>query len=293
LAGVDNCTASACVSGVRFASTRIGYLFGPGVMYLTRDGGSNWTQLPGGADALEIADGNVLRVTTSKPGCTPPGCVYIVQRSNVASSSWRTVLTTTSTGAVGAGLVRAGAHAFVQVYGHVAVGAQSAHSALYASSNDGKTWTPRGEPCPQISGSAVEYDATSVAPTPAGATVVLCAARAAGPKPFLATSSNGGAHFTAGAPRATLSAPIGGASTKVVFAQGGAGPKQQGELMRSGDGGATYSVVARSGPSGGGVFPGFLGFENSSTGRWVSPTDPRTVWTTTDAGAHWTAHTFS
>jgi photosystem II stability/assembly factor-like uncharacterized protein len=63
-------------------------------------------------------------------------------------------------------------------------------------------------------------------------------------------------------------------------------------LIRTSDGGRHWQVVQTTKIPPSSYSPGFLGFENATTGRWVSPADPSTVWTTTDAGATWTYYTF-
>jgi photosystem II stability/assembly factor-like uncharacterized protein len=291
LQNVDDCTKSACVSGVRFADSHVGYLFGPKVLYLTTDGGAHWRRQSGGAEALEVGDGNVLRLTTTVPGCAP-GCTYVAQMADIGTDTWRTVLKATTASAVSGTLVRAGAKAYVQIYGHTAGGASSAHTALYSSTDGGRTWSARGEPCPQPAGAKVEYDATSIAPAPLGSVVVLCEQRSRNRPAFLATSGNG-ARFVAGPATANLAAPVGAISSSVLLAQGATGTPRAGRLLRSTDGGRTWGVVATAAAGkGDNAGPGFLGFENQSVGRWVSPTEPATVWSTTDGGKHWSRHTF-
>ena len=285
LTGVDDCL-TGCISHVRFATPLVGYLFGPTLLYLTTDGGATWQRQTGGAVSLEIGNGTVLRVDDQ--GCLP-GCGFRVQRAPVGSSAWRTVLTIPPAMDTGAEVARTGHQAFVLVYGHVAGGASSAHSTLFASTDDGATWTNRGEPCPQT-GSG-EIDASALTTAPDGAVAVLCTRRVSFTS-FIAVSSDGGASFRAGKTLTDVQGPIGASSAAVVFVQGAPGGTANGELVRSADGGGTWQVVAghpaKSETSG----PGFLGFETPTTGRWVSRADPATVWTTTDAGAHWTAHTF-
>jgi photosystem II stability/assembly factor-like uncharacterized protein len=291
LAGASGCATSNCVSGVRFANARIGYLYGPRTLYRTTDAGATWARLAGGADALEIAAGNVLRVTTTKPDCRP-SCTYLVESADVGGTAWHSVLKITAGSGDGAALVRAGRTAFVQVYAHVAGGAQSAHTSLYTSTDGGQSWASRGDPCPQIYGTSVEYDASSLAPTPSTSVAVLCRPRAPGHNPFVATSSNAGVTFAAGTAKAGLSAPIAAESARDVFATVAGSPKSAGQLLRSTDGGKTWAVVATAPATStfGGFAYGFLGFENTTTGRWVSPSDPYTIWTTRDAGATWTRH---
>jgi len=85
---------------------------------------------------------------------------------------------------------------------------------------------------------------------------------------------------------------VGAASSSTVFAVGAVGGRES--LVRSVDRGLTWTVVAQSGPVTATAEPrgGFLGFESATTGRWVSLSDPRTVWTTRDGGATWVSYRF-
>jgi hypothetical protein len=289
LTGVDDCSA-ACVSHVRFASPLDGYLFGPRVLYLTTDGGLSWHRQSGGADALEIGDGTTLRVTSSIPGCQPGCSPYFVLRAPVGASGWQRVFTLPSLGSTtGIDLARTGHQVFVQAYGHVAGGASQAHSTLFASSDDGATWTNRGEPCPQTG--TGEIDASAVTTAPDGSVTVLCTMRVSTTS-FTAVSADRGATFAAGKVLTNLEDRVGSASAAVSFLVGNIGGRES--LVRSTDRGRSWQVVAQAGPSPAAYQQGapFLGFETSTTGRWVPTSDPATVWTTTNGGAQWTPNTF-
>jgi photosystem II stability/assembly factor-like uncharacterized protein len=292
LTGVDDCS-SACVSSVRFATPLIGYLFGPNVLYLTTDGGATWQRQSGGAEALEIADGSALLVVDQ--GCIP-GCGYQVRSARIGSGDWRRVLTIPPAQVgfdTGVSLARTGSRAFVQVYGHTAGGAPSAHSTLFASTNDGGTWTNRGEPCPQSGG--VEVDATALATADDGSVTVLCTKRT-GESAFVAVSTDGAATFHPGKSLTGLvTRLVGSASASDLFvltANGAAGGGDT-RLVRSTDGGHNWNYAAPAVQSSGvSASEGFLGFENATTGRWVPSTDASQVWTTTDSGATWTPYRF-
>ena len=286
LIGVDDCPA-ACVSNVRFATPAIGYLFGPQVLYLTTDGGATWQRQSGGAAALEIGDGNVLRVQ----GCFP-GCPLTVQISTIGGTAWRTVLALSSAQVgtdTGVQLSRTGGQVFLQVYGHVTGGASQAHSALYVSADGGQNWADRGEPCPQVSPG--EVDASALSSASDESIIVLCTQRS-GSASFVAVSTDGGHTFKSGKVLDHLQTQVGSASMSTVFVVGAVGGRES--LVRSVDRGLTWTVVAQSGSLTGSSAPrgGFLGFESATTGRWVSLSDPSTVWTTRDAGASWVRYTF-
>ena len=291
LVGVDDCS-TACVSNVRFATPLVGYLFGPQAFYVTTDGGATWQRQPGGAAALEIADNNVLRVPSGDgQGCFP-GCPVSVQVSTIGGAAWRTVLAL-STAQVGfdtgVQLSRTGGHAYLQVYGHVSGGASQAHSALYVSADGGLTWADRGEPCPQVSPG--EVDASALSSASDQSVTVLCTQRS-GSASFVAVSTDGGRTFQPGKLLSGLESQVGSASASTVFVIGNVGGRES--LVRSVDRGVTWTMVAQSGSVPRTFAPrgGFLGFESATIGRWVSVSDPSTVWTTRDSGATWVRHTF-
>ena len=78
---LDNtsCTAAPCVNQIRFANNDVGYAFGPDALFMTTDGGAEWTRQAGGATSLEIENGTVLRVTSE-------GAVQI---ADVGTDAWR------------------------------------------------------------------------------------------------------------------------------------------------------------------------------------------------------------
>ena len=294
LATVRGCSSSRCVSGVRFADADVGYLFGPTTLYLTIDGGAHWSHQPGGAIALEIADGVVLRATTTTAGCTS-GCTYTVQTSAVGSSAWRSVYRVSATGTTtSVELVRSNATAALQVYGFTDGGVRPVRSGLYVSSDDGATWSKRGDPCSASSAPVAAATAADVAVAPGGGSLTVLCQSAVGDQRFVTTSTDAGQTFVPGTANANLSAPIAAASAGVVFADVEATGQPSDQLLRSTDGGRTWAVVATAQESStfGGYLLQFLGLESAKTGRWVSAFDPYAVWSTRDGGATWTRQPF-
>lgn len=298
LANAQGCV-SACVANVRFADNLLGYAFGPDVFYSTVDGGQTWSRQPGGADALEIADGVVLRVTTSPPECLPQ-CAYRLQRSLVGSSGWQDVALPAVGQGTGVQLVRSGPVVALLTLGNPAGSASTETSVLFTSADDGANWTSRGDPCPRGTAAggkpAIENDTRAVTVAADRSVTVLCAARNANQPQFTMTSTDAGARFTA-AP-ATLPGTGGllaAASAKVLLVESG-------ELFRSTDGGRTWRAAVDTPTAGAGpTLARFIGFESSTVGRVLAfgstdqvnlaTTLPR-MWTTSDAGATWDAHTF-
>jgi photosystem II stability/assembly factor-like uncharacterized protein len=264
------------VHHLRFATDQVGYAFSDSTLFVTGDGGRTWTRQPGGADALETLDGNVLRVV-DQGGC-PPGCTYSVQIAAIGASSWQTVsLPGNQGGGAGVQLVRTGSVSAIEVYGNPAGGAP-AQAVLFTSADDGASWTRRGEPCPQQQPSSTnphgEVDSSLLTSAADGSLTVLCTPRDQTSWQFTTTSTDGGAHFRTGYRRALGSAGIaslGAASASVVVVSS--------DLMyRSADGGHRFAKVA--GPV------AWLGFASSTVGHAIAA-DRRTVWTTTDAGNSW------
>lgn len=276
--------AEPCIRNIRFATDRIGYAFGPSALFMTTDGGTSWQRQPGGADALETLDGNVIRVST---GCLP-GCPYRVQTAAIGSPSWHPAGLPGAQAQMNSGvtLARTGRNAFVEIYGHVAGGAQNATSVLYASTDDGATWARNGEPCPQVgSGSAgSEVDSTAMTSAPDGSITVLCRPRGADTAQFTATSTDAGATFHPGGVTALGTLPVGalGAASGSVLLVA------DGNMLRSTDGGRSFGRLNA------GATPGdamWFGFESATVGRAVSE-GGRAVWTTRDAGLTWTSYAF-
>ncbi|MCW2494086.1 hypothetical protein [Jatrophihabitans sp.] len=273
---------SRCVSHMRFASTKIGYVYGPDALLMTLDGGKSWQLESGGAVALETLDGNVIRVEQSA-GC-PPGCTFTVQKAPIGSTRWTTVPAPIAPmNGVGAQLSRNGSDAYLLLTANPAGGAGSATSQLLSSTDDGATWTNRGEPCPQLGG---EVDSTALTTGGGdGSVIVACQPRTGG-KGFAAVSAAGGRHFKAAATRTT---PMG------VTAVGGGSAHDlcvvAGQLYCSDNGGLTFTST--KGSHGGPGQVSFIGFESGTEGRALEIDGSAAngavsnLWTTTDAGGSW------
>lgn len=271
-------------TNIRFATDRIGYAYGRAAFFMTTDGGRSWQREPGGADALETLDGNVIRVVD--PGNCPPGCTYSIETAPVGATGWHSVtLPGRQGGGVSVQLVRTGRLSALAVYGHTSGGAPSAHTVLFTSRDDGASWVRRGEPCPQQPASASdphgEVDGSALSSAADGSISVLCTPRGQGGSQFTVTSSDGGAHFQPGSKRAL------GAATISAFAAASASTLivSSDDTYRSTDSGRHFSRAA--------VSPGMLGwagFASATIGHAIS-IERRTIWTTTDAGRTWQAAT--
>ena len=275
---VDRGCADPCVTNVRFATDKIGYVYSQSALFMTLDGGASWTQQSGGAVALETLDNTVVRVVASPPDCTPPGCLYTVETAAIGSATWHATglqAHSVSTSA-GVGLTRTGSTVVLAVFGHTAGGGSNAEAGLYISHDDGQTWTPRSEPCVQQPG--VEVDTTALASAADGTVAVLCTRRDGAGGEYPAISRDGGVTFASGNSIDAISSRFAIASRSVVvIADEG--------LIRSGNAGIAWNTLLP------GKFFGWLGFESGTVGHAISE-DGRTVWRTDDAGLTWTGVTF-
>jgi hypothetical protein len=277
---IDGSCEAPCIQNIRFANKQVGYAYGPNALFMTIDGGANWTRQSGGADALETLRGNVIRVTDT--GNCPPGCTFQVLTAPVGSSQWQGVPLPGSTSGNSVLLSRTGDAAYLLIRQHPAGGAASQQPTLFTSSDDGRSWTQRNTPCPQDPGRYGEIDAQLMTTAVDGSATVVCVPRGTG-APFTATSTDGGATFHAGARNALGNAGVGAlgaASQSGLLASAD-------DTYRSTDGGQSWHRLGASGPG----QVSWIGFENASDGRAISM-DNRTIWTTTDAGATWSSHPF-
>jgi hypothetical protein len=279
----SGCTNPDCVADhIRFATPDIGYVFGSSSLYLTTDGGRSWTQQPGGALALETLDGNVIRTQTA---CLP-GCPVTVQTAPIGSDTWalRTLPGSQPGMTSGMSLVRVPGWSYLELYGHVAGGAQDATSRLFVSHDDGRTWTNMGEPCPQTGGGMAgrEVDSTAIA-AGGSALAVVCAPRGT-TRAFVRSTS----YQPAAAGTWPALAPLDNASTGPLAVSGDT------TLLAASDGlylWAGSDTSWRKVPVSGMGALLWLGFESATDARAVSA-DGATVWTTHDAGVTWTPTPF-
>ncbi len=274
----DPTCQSECVQHLRFAYSEHGYAYGSGAFYSTSNGGQTWTQEPGvGVTDLAAMDGTVMRIAATTAG------VWTLQVAPIGSSDWQPITLPESNG-IGppapVSITRTAGH---RVYVVAYLGSGMPGTGVYSSTDDGATWTR----------TPVNEDGISVVAGLDGSALVLTYDHQGGIPGqtgwSLDLSSDGGATFRQFRPTTGVGRPIsvGIVSSKVLFYATDA-------LYRSANAGATWTKVA-SEPTYTVGYPStdqnFLGFENDTTGRWISG-DGSTIWTTTDAGVTWQPYHF-
>ena len=158
------CAARPCLSRVRFATSEIGWLFGP-ALFQTEDGGHTWTRIPSETvDDLEAANGVAMRITTPDRDCGG-GCEFHVDRLRSGSSAWEQLPTALYNFP---SLILQGANAYIV---DVPNWAGAGQTLLAHSTNEGTTWTSINDPCP---GTAAGDRTASASAAPGGVLVVLC-----------------------------------------------------------------------------------------------------------------------
>ncbi len=121
------CPPVSCISKIRFATTSIGYAFGPS-LFMTTDGGRSWRrQSPTvSVDSLEISSGLAVRVAYPHSGCPGP-CDARVESSRPGTNSWHRLPPADRQG-VGFATQIEGTRIYFAQYGNPAGGAGTAHT---------------------------------------------------------------------------------------------------------------------------------------------------------------------
>jgi photosystem II stability/assembly factor-like uncharacterized protein len=268
---VGGSCVAPCVEHIRFATPEIGYAYGADALFLTTDGGADWSQQAGGATSLEVENGTALRVTGGRLLIAATG-----------TDGWQPA--SLPGGAVVDGPVYRAAHSAFVLAGD---GSAGQARAILSSGDDGRTWVKRANPCagPQAKGPP------HVAVGADGALVLMCVDDIVSPTSHVApsfrvtVSTDGGATFTPArftAPSPKLRAFAAADAATLFFCADA--------LYRSTNGGQSWQRVASDASTESGAVA-FVGFENPATGRWVTG-DGSSVWTTTDGGSSWTQHAF-
>jgi photosystem II stability/assembly factor-like uncharacterized protein len=289
--GTVGCDDASCVGSVAFANSSLGYLYGPELL-MTSNGGRSWQAEPGlQVETLTVADGAVYRVAYDQSGCPGP-CQPTLQEAAVGSSVWQTLVgeLVSPDRSDSAQIVSSGTTLLVAMYGSQA-GPFSAQAVLYRSTNAGGSFEQRSDPCSGMGPAGTEEDLIDLASAPGGFFAGLCSPHS-GSGTFVVTSSDDGSSWQragalpgAGDQWGLLAAASATALAVATGSISGGGPYTA-RLLVSTDAGRSWTSAATDAQevTSAGV-PGWLGFETSQVGRWIS--DPHNVWTTNDGGQHW------
>jgi hypothetical protein len=278
--------SSTCVTGLRFVSARIGYLYGS-ASFLTRDGGRRWTRLPGRqTESVVASGGSVFRLVYQSSGCPGP-CRPALERAAPGARRWTTIRRWPGAPGFGEQLLAGGRNLYVVFYGHIAGGEPSAHAVIAVSHDRGRSWFLRSDPC---GGAGVHEDDMLAAAAAGDSLAVLCVRRSGPSAAFTALSRDAGRTFSAGA-----RIPVGSPEQIAVRADGviavGNGGTSGGgsfgyELALSSDGGRSWRVTIRDRePLAEDLGAGSLAFVGPRSLSWVG--SPYVVWLSSDAGATW------
>jgi hypothetical protein len=284
------------VDNIAFRSPDVGYLYGGlGIspLMMTTDGGHKW-KAESGRDtaALAFDGGEVLRVSSSGLGCPGP-CDWSIDDASLGSNSWTTVETPEPGNNYSAQLVMEGTDVYALFPGSLAQGAGTQQAALYISGDAGAQWMEHADPC-GYTGSMPD-DAQEISAAPDGVLAVLCEPRVdEGTGFFVIVSNDAGLLFGSREPIPTAFGQQLAATSSSNLFVGNSGVSGQGsydyQLIRSRNGGATWTTVVNYRSQVEQTTGDYLGFEGPADGHWIAPSS--TLWTTTDAGASWSQSTF-
>lgn len=241
----------------------------------------------------------VWRLVYSHTGCPGP-CDWQLQQQQIGTDTWSSVALPAPTDPANVGaqiLSNAQGQIVIPFYGHIAGGATTSQARFDLTSDRGKHWTQRVDPCG--TSKQGENDAYQSSEAPDGTLAVLCVSKSGGPdSPFVVTSTDGGRTF--GPMRTLPSNPLDSfynlvASGQSAIAVATGGSIGNGAIVYtlavSNDDGATWTTVVNDPETLGSESPtpGFLAFTTPSVAHWIG--DPGKLWTTTDGGGHWTTST--
>jgi hypothetical protein len=284
------------ISQIRFATAKIGYLFGPD-LYQTRDGGHSWRRVHSRpVEALTPTAGSVVRIVYDHGGCPGP-CNRVVQETVAGSGAWHTLLRISIARANGnptARIIRPGARViYVPIYANLASGVRGVKTVIFRSTDAGRRWQRLLDPC---SGAGTNtHAAATVSAGPKGYLAVLCESIPSSGLTFIRTSKDYGSRLSKPRPVPSgmqlLASPRPGRLVLATGGVGGSGPFTY-HLDVSRDGGLHWTTVVTgttqlSAPA---AIPAVLGFGGAGFGWWTSTSED--IWITHDGGLHWLRRPF-
>lgn len=284
------------LSVITFASPKLGYIYGGlGVspLMMTTDGGRAW-KAEAGRDtaALALAGSVVIRVSSSGLGCPGP-CAWSIDEAPLASNRWTSVETPGTGNHYGAQLLVEGTDVYALFPGSLAQGAGTQQASLYISEDGGAAWVERADPCGYTA--SMPDDAQEMSAAPNGVLAVLCEPRVdEGSGYFLVVSTDAGLLFGSREPIPTTWGQQLAATSSTKLFVGNSDIAGQGtyvyRLIRSINGGETWTTVVKFRGPVGQTAGAYLGFKGLSDGHWLAPGS--TLWSTTNAGDSWSKSKF-
>jgi hypothetical protein len=279
-------TPDARVSGVRFATAKIGWLFGP-TLFETRDGGHTWTRTNSDPVVdVEAANGVAMRMTTADRDCGA-GCAQYLDLTKLGAGGWQRL--------PGPAiyqfpqLLLQGRDAYVAGIPNFA-GAGEAE--LRASRDEGATWTEIRDPCAQPNRG---YRTASASAAPGGVVAVLCLS-VDQQQGTIRVSTDRGKTF--GPPERVPSIPLNAffspiaAGSRQTIAVAYSDEHEYGVVVTN-DGGVTWHTTLRpvAPATRETAHPPSLGWQDANSARVSFNTNA--IWTTRDGGRSWTRHLVS
>ncbi|HTX81522.1 MAG TPA: hypothetical protein VME44_05055 [Streptosporangiaceae bacterium] len=284
------------ISQIRFATVKVGYLFGP-ALYQTRDGGRTWRRIRSRpVEALEPRAGTIVRIAYDHLGCPGP-CNRVVQTAAAGSGAWHTLLRipiARADGNISAQIIRAAARViYVPIYANLASGVRGAKAVIFRSIDAGRRWQRLPDPC--IGTGTDTHAAVTLSAGPRGYLSVLCDSILGTGRTFIRTSQDYGSRW--GQPRTVpsgmqlLASPGPGRLMLATGGVSGSGPFTY-RLDVSRDGGLHWTTVVTGttevSPSA--AIPAVLGFGGAGFGWWASTSQE--IWLTRDDGLRWRQRPF-
>jgi hypothetical protein len=277
---------STGINTLRFADDLDGYAFATGSggeLWDTHDGGGQWQQ-PGFLTGSELlgfgtGDGYAFALVGS---CQSGSCSAVtLERSPVSSDQWSAIAVPVPSGTdqVASMTVHGS-----ELWFSLTTAANQANQLLVVGTGSGAHFSTYQSPCFSGLGGSIEASSADV----------LWAMCPTGMMAEAFRSADGGSQWKGlAAGELENSALLAPASDTTAVIQ----PAEQGQLLRTDDGGATWHSVPSSGA--GGSWWSWIGFTDSSTGSGLRESDapanwpwpngpyPEQLWRTTDGGASW------
>ncbi len=275
----EDCDQSSCaVSRVLFLTSRVGYLFGPGLL-TTSDAGASWSRRSGPpVDDLAVAGTSVLRIVHGHGGCPGP-CDVRIQRALSGSDTWATVAQPSVYGlSPGVLVTDPVGPAYALFADNLAAGVVH-QTVLLRSLDAGATWQSLPDGCADARGGQ------AVAAAARNRTLVLLCMPHGGSGPgAVAVSTDAGNSF-APPRRAPIAFPglVAVSATGRLFVASRTVPYS---LATSDDNGRSWKVAVEDAQTFAADLPqlGRL-VVSGKDGVWVGY--PYHAWWTDDAGQHW------